>query len=574
MDLVTMRETPTNAVAKSHAFMLRTGLIEPESAGVFSYTALAVRSMLKIEQIVREEMNHAGGQEIRLPVLLSADPWKQTGRWDSMDVLFKLEADGTQFLLGPTHEEPITLLAKKRIRSRSQLPQRWYQITPKFRKEKRPRAGVLRVREFIMKDLYSFDADAKGMDRSYDAMVRAYWAIFTRCGLTTLFQTQADSGAIGGDASEEFIVPASSSAGECEIVHCTECGYTANIEKASCTIPPWKEEALNPMEKLHTPNAGTIAEVSAFLGVTPERLVKTLIYEAKYKGAQTEVFAILIRGNLDVNEVKLKNALGSECISVKPAMIPDIEEVTGAAVGFAGPLGIQCPILADGSVVGIQNFVSGANDTDYHFVNMNWGRDVKSPDKVVDVRSVRAGDCCPRCTNALEAYTGIEVGHVFKLGTVYAEKLKATFQLADGSHQPFWMGCYGIGIGRIMAASIELHADERGVVWPVAIAPYHCVVIPANLAKHGDEAGNIYRDLCDTTDVEVVYDDRDFSFGVKIADAELIGYPFIIVVGNKGIEVRTRMTGEVTSLLSLYEAVGMVSQGVETALYFANSNAH
>ena len=517
----TLREVPAEAEVASHQYLLRAGYIRKTAAGMYSYLPLAWRVLRKIENIVREEMDQAGGQEVLLPALQPAELWRESGRWDVYGKeLFRLQdRHERDFCLGPTHEEIITALVRKEINSWRDLPLLLYQIQTKFRDEIRPRSGLIRCREFIMKDLYSFDRDEKGQSVSYKAMYKAYSKIFTRCGLK-FKAVEADSGAIGGTGSHEFMVLAET--GESVIVYCPSCDYAANLERAVSTPatadPSSKVE--QPLQKVHTPSKYSIEEVTGFLNVPASKLVKTLLYRIIYRDRE-ELAVVAVRGDRDVNEIKLKNAL--QALEVELADPITVERVTGAPVGFAGPVDLQgMPILADPEVTLINNAVVGANQHDYHLINVSYGRDWTAT-KIVDLKNVIEGDPCPRCNASLKTTRGIEVGHIFNLGTKYSVALKAMYLDENGASKPIIMGCYGIGIPRTMAAAVEQHHDRDGIIWPVSIAPYQVSIVPVNYndKKQRLLAEELYF-MLSKANVEVVIDDRDERAGVKFNDADLM----------------------------------------------------
>ena len=543
----TLREIPSDAEVVSHQLLVRAGFIRKSTAGVYTLLPLALRVVKKIETIVREEMDAQGGQEVLLPIIQPAELWQESGRWDVYGPeLFRLkDRHGRDFCLGPTHEEIITDLVRNEVKSYRQLPLLLYQIQNKYRDERRPRFGLLRGREFIMKDLYSFDRDEAGLDVSYRKMFVAYSRVFERCGLR-FRAVEADSGAIGGKDTHEFIVFASS--GESTVVFCPACDYAANTERAS--VPPQKtaaKEAPAPLREVATPGKKTVPEVTSFLGVGADRLVKTLLFETE-KG----VVAALVRGDRDVNEIKLQKELGVlRCELAEPARV---EEITGAAPGFAGPVGLAgVKIAADLEVAEMVNAVTGANKNDTHLVNVNPGRDFR-PDLVADLRMVRAGDACPVCGELLSETQGIEVGQIFKLGDKYSKALGATYLDESGRVRPVIMGCYGIGITRTMAAAVEQNHDENGIIWPFSIAPFHVVVLPVSDrdSRQVEMAEKVY-DLLVRAGVEAVLDDRPERPGVKFKDADLVGYPLRVTVGAKAVEsgeveLRRRATGETVFL--------------------------
>ena len=575
----TLRQNPADIKDRVHAAMLRGGFIYPITPGGFILQPLMWRVMNKVIAIVREEIDRYGGQEMLLPMLLPVDQWERTGRTKTMaKVLYRLDdPSGAHLLLGPTYEEPITDMIGSLVTSHRQLPLTLYQIASKFRFEARPRAGLQRLREFLMKDAYSFGRDAKDLDDAYRQMVFAYWRVFLRCGLGTVLQIQADSGAIGGSASEEFMVPANS--GEDTVLSCDNCAYVANEERAVSLISqPISDDILEEMECIHTPEVKTIDQLVASLGVSTDKIVKTLIYTANLIDGSSKVIAVLIRGDRSVNEVKLKNALGSDCLSVAPAEPWIVEETTSSAVGFAGPVGLESPMIADASVEGLTNFLTGANKTDYHYVGVNWGRDVDLP-QVVDLRSADAGDCCPHCSGGvLQKKKGIEVGHLFKLGTKYSQTLGAKYTNEQGEQIPIEMGCYGIGMTRIPVAALEINTAEKGIIWPISITPYHAVIVMSTMqdTRIMTVAEQIYREGTESNGTEIVIDDRDMAFGAKMNDWELMGVPFIVVVGrrvNDGcVEIRNRLTREQIDV-EIENAASWLSKEVHQEEFRLNSLA-
>ncbi|GAW94311.1 proline--tRNA ligase [Calderihabitans maritimus] len=538
----TLREDPAEAEVVSHRLMLRAGFIRKAAAGVYTYLPLGYRVLQKIMNIIREEMNKAGGQELLLPIIQPAELWQQTGRWDVYgEEMFRLnDRHGRAFCLGPTHEEIITDLVKNEINSYKQLPLLLYQIQNKYRDEKRPRFGLMRGREFIMKDLYSFDKDEEGMKISYQKMYDAYSNVFRRCGLE-FRAVEADPGAIGGGTSHEFMVLADS--GEAVVVYCEKCDYAANREKACAKPDIYEKEEMQPLELVHTPEVRTIEEVAGFLQLSPKRLIKTLFYEA-----DDRLICALIRGDREINEIKLKNTVG--CLHLKLAADERVAAVVGAETGFVGPVGLEgIDIYADPEVAEMSNAVAGANKNGYHYLNVNPGRDFKV-DMVVDLRLVQEGDSCPGCGTPLHATKGIEVGQVFQLGTKYSEAIGAKYHDEHGEERLMVMGCYGIGVSRTMAAAIEQNHDKDGIIWPVAIAPFHVVVIPVSTKEEEQVqvAEQLYQELLDAG-IEVVIDDRADRAGVKFKDADLIGYPLRLTVGKRTIEegtvdIKVRRTGE------------------------------
>ena len=539
--LPTLRETPAEAEVVSHKLMLRAGLIRKAAAGIYTFLPLGYRVVQKITRIVEEEMDRAGGQEVLMPIVQPAQIWQESGRWDVYgDEMFRLkDRHGRDFCLGPTHEEMITTLVKNEVRSYRDLPLLIYQIQNKYRDEIRPRFGVMRAREFIMKDLYSFDVDEEGMNRSYQIMYDAYTRIFRRCGLK-FRAVEADSGAIGGDVSHEFMVLAET--GEAVILYCDKCGYAANAEKAEAALPAPEEAAPGELKKVSTPGYTTVPEVAAFLSVAPEKLIKTLFYTVN-----DELVAVLLRGDDEVNEVKLGNFFNAPYYLAGPEVV---KERLGLIVGYVGPVGlpagVKLRVLADRRVERMVNAVCGANEEGYHLLNVNPGRDF-TVDTYLDLRLARAGDPCPHCGEALAETRGIEVGHIFKLGTKYSSVLHATYLDERGEEKPMVMGCYGIGITRIVAAAIEQNFDEDGIRWPLPLAPFQVLVLPVTQEQLA-EAERIYKELT-AAGVETLLDDREERAGVKFKDADLIGIPLRITVGPKGlatgeVEVKYRLTGE------------------------------
>ncbi|MGA1795115.1 MAG: proline--tRNA ligase [bacterium] len=528
--LTTLREAPGEAEVVSHALMMRAGMIRKLAAGIYDFLPLGWRVMTKVGRIIREEMDRAGAQEVFLPVLCPAELWQESGRWDvyGKELMRIVDRHERQFCLGPTHEEVITDLVRREVRSYRQLPVNLYQIQTKFRDEIRPRFGLMRGREFMMKDAYSFDRDEEGAERSYSLMYTAYNRIFTRCGLV-FRPVEADTGPIGGSFSHEFMVLADS--GEDSIVSCSSCTYASNLEKAECPAPAPDPRAaeMKAVEEVETPGKKAVDEVCAFLGRRPEELVKTLIYT--HDGTAV---AVLVRGDHEVNEVKLRNLLG-----VPEVVLADeatVQAVTGAPSGFSGPVGLKgIMLLADLSVRGMHNVVVGANKGDTHLINVDIGRDV-TPERFADLRVVTVGDPCPRCGGRLNMHRGIEVGHVFKLGTKYSKAMKATFLDEEGKDRFMVMGCYGIGVGRTMAASIEQNHDRDGIIWPLPIAPFQVHLLPLNMDNEevSGAAEEIYRDLL-KEGVEVLIDDRDESPGIKFKDADLVGLPLRVTVGIKSL---------------------------------------
>jgi len=540
--LPTVKETPSEAEIISHKLMLRAGLIRKLSAGVYNLLPLGLRVSKKVENIVREEINRAGGLEILMPVLSPAELWIESGRWDvyGKELMRLKDRHDRFFALGPTHEEVVTDIVRRDVRSYRQLPLMLYQIQTKFRDEVRPRFGVVRAREFIMKDAYSFHRDEACLQKTYDRMHEAYTRIFKRCGLR-FGSVEADSGAIGGDVTHEFMVFAET--GESQVFAC-DCGYAATSDRAEGEPRAYQgESTARPMEKVSTPNMKTIEEVTAFLGRQPWELVKTIIYNADGK-----YVAVLIRGDREINETKLAKVLGGAGLAM--ATPEEIESLTGGPLGFSGPVGLKdVRIVADSTVPAMSNMVVGANQRDAHLVNVNLGRDF-SVGEVHDLLLVVEGDICKRCGRPLSTWRGIEVGQIFKLGTKYSDKMKAYYRDEHGDEKPFVMGCYGIGITRTVAAAVEQHNDKDGIAWPVSIAPFEVHVLPTNVSDSDlrDTAEAIYAGLMERR-AEALIDDRDERPGTKFKDADLVGIPFRVTVGEKAgkegkVEIRTRKTGE------------------------------
>jgi len=536
----TLKDAPSDADNISIKLMSRSGMIRKLSSGLYEWLPLGLRVLKKVENIIREEMNAVGGQEVSLPILQPRELWEETGRWGVYGKeLFRLkDRKGADFCLAPTHEEVITDIVRRDVRSYRELPLMLYQFGTKFRDEIRPRFGVMRAREFLMKDAYSFHATEEDASDYYEKVFEAYKKICLRCGFK-FRAVEAATGAIGGKHSHEFMVLAET--GEETIAHC-ECGYGANIEKAECLPPPPSDGKsddpgkLLPLESAHTPSMRTVQEVGKFLGLPPDRFIKSLIYKAGDKTVMA-----LVRGDCDINETKLAQFLGVAEVELAPA--ETVRDSTGADVGFAGPVFIEDKnrkkidlILADYSVQNIVNAVSGANRTDYHFININIGRDY-NPDRILDLRSVKEGDICPRCReNKLSFSRGIEVGHTFKLGVKYSSALNATFLDASGEKKPFIMGCYGIGVSRIVAAVIEQSNDSDGIIWPVPIAPYHAIVIPVDSDGKIISAAEEIAKTLSANGIETILDDRpDVRAGVKFKDADLIGIPVKVIIGKKFI---------------------------------------
>ncbi len=550
--LPTLKETPSEAELISHKLLLRAGFMRRLAAGVYSYLPLGYRVIRKIEEIIRQEMNNSGAQEVYLPVLSPAGLWEESGRLDQYgpELMRIVDRHNRTFCLGPTHEEVITDLVRGDVRSYRQLPLNLYQIQTKFRDEIRPRFGMMRAREFIMKDGYSFDRNPEGARKSYQAMSEAYERVFSRCGLEYR-AVEADSGPIGGDVSQEFMVLADS--GEDKIAVCDKCKYAANLERAetkktadTSPTPPTQKQ----IEKVHTPDLHTVEEVSAYLKCRPRDLVKTLIIKAAFNNKEKN-FAILIRGDHELNETKLKNHL--KCNTLEMADAETGQLVTGAPVGFAGPVGLIIPIIADSAISSMANFITGANEADYHYINVNRETDFEIS-QLSDFVNVCDGDPCPKCEGKLKLIKGIEVGHIFILGTKYSTALSCNFLDEQGAETPMVMGCYGIGVGRTAAAAVEQNHDEHGIIWPYPIAPFQVLIVPLDVDD--DEVMKLSDSLYNTLTsegVEVLLDDRQERPGAKFKDADLIGIPLRITIGvrdlKKGlVEIKERKTGAVEKL--------------------------
>ena len=548
MFLPTLREVPSDAEIISHQLMIRAGMIRKLTSGIYTYLPLGYRVIRKLENIIREEMNRAGAQEVFMPTVQPRELWEESGRWSlyGKELLRFKDRNDRDCCLGPTHEEVITDLVRNEIKTYRHLPRNLYQIQTKFRDEIRPRFGVMRCREFGMKDAYSFDADEEGAEISYQKMFDAYTEIFKRCGLE-FRAVEADTGSIGGSFSHEFMVMAAT--GEDSLVFCSNCEYAANLEKAEIAAPeihPVHTEDILPLELVHTPDMKSIEEVSSFLRVAPRDIVKTMIYSA-----DGNPVAVLVSGDEEVNEIKVKNYLNCDVLEMATDEV--IHKVTGAPRGFAGAIGIKVKIIADYSLSNMTNFVMGANKEDYHVKNVNIGRDLAVA-AFADLRIARNTDLCARCGSALKFARGIEVGHVFKLGTKYSKAMKAQYLDKNGKERYMIMGCFGIGVGRTVAAAIEQNHDENGIVWPVPLAPYQVIITPVNVndEKIKKMSVQLYEAL-QQRGIEVILDDRDERAGVKFKDADLIGIPLRVTVGQKlliegVLEVKIRRTGEVKIL--------------------------
>ncbi len=535
-----LRETPADAELKSHQFLVRGAYIKKEAAGIYSFLPMGLRVLQKVEAIVRREMNRSGAQEVLMPMVVPSDLWKESGRWNfyGPELLRFKDRKSTEFCLGPTHEEVITEIARSNIKSYKQLPVNLYQIQTKFRDEIRPRFGLMRGREFLMKDAYSFHVDQTSLDIEYQNMYDTYCRIFEACGLKYKV-VQADSGNIGGNASQEFMVLADS--GEDLLLSCQSCDYAANREAAVCS-PVGSTLGLNlqvkPIAEASTPNQKTIEEVAEFLKVKPTQLLKSLIYVADGK----PLMAVL-RGDHELNEIKLKKVLNATELAL--ADEATIEKVTNAPRGFAGPVGLKnIPVYVDHAVFEIESGVTGGNKQDVHLLNVSPARDLEHGKKV-DIRFAVEGDTCPKCQKSkLNMIRGIEVGHIFKLGTKYSTAMKADFLNAQSKQEPMVMGCYGIGVSRVMQAAVEQNHDDFGPVWPKNLAPYQVAIIPANMSEAlQKETGEKLYQFCLENNIDAIYDDRDERLGVKLKDIDLMGVPYKIILGKTLVEQKVEFKG-------------------------------
>lgn len=565
----TLRELPAEAEIPSHILLLRTGMIRKLASGIYGFMPLGWRTLHKIENIIREEMDKSGAQEILMSAIQPAELWEESGRWSAYGPeLWRIkDRNGRDFCLGPTHEEIFTDIVRDGVSSYRQLPLNLYQIQHKYRDEARPRFGLMRSREFIMKDAYSFDKDQEGLDKSYDDMYDTYTRIFTRCGLT-FRPVEADSGAIGGNASHEFT--ALSEVGESDIAYCESCSMAANVEKAVCrdAEPSPESEAMLELQEVHTPGTKTIEELASFLNIDKKKTIKALLFEKYDEDGKADGYvAAFVRGDRDLNMIKLVNALKIPEHAIAFADESKLEAAIGAVGGFTGPIGLHdCMIVVDSELVGLKNLCAGACKPDHHILNVNYGRDYEG-DIVTDLKVLKEGDPCPVCGAPIKHTRGIEVGQVFKLGTKYSEAMNAIYKDENQQDHPLVMGCYGIGVSRTLAAVIEQHHDEDGIIWPVSVAPYHAIV---TLVKPKDEtqsklAEDIYQRLL-TAGVEAVIDDRDERPGVKFKDADLLGFPIRITVGKRAgegiVEYKLRRDSEKTEI--------SVEEAIENAINLVN----
>ncbi len=543
MYLPTLREAPAEAEVVSHRLMLRAGMIRKAASGIYTWLPFGLKALRKVQRIVRDEMDRAGAQEIFMPVVQPAELWRESGRWDDYgpELLRLKDRHSREFCLGPTHEEVVTSLVSGEIRSWRDLPKNLYQIQTKFRDEIRPRFGVMRSREFEMKDAYSFDEDDKGAEQSYERMYEAYSRIFKRCGLEFM-AVEALTGQMGGSFSHEFMVMAQT--GESSLAVCPNGHYAANLEKATSMVhpPASADQEEKPLEKVETPGKHTVEQVAEFLDVEQDRIAKTLICVTD-KGP----VAAMVRGDRELNLEKLADALAAAWIQL--ADDAAVREHTRGPTGFSGPVGLDLPVYMDRELLGARNLVTGANQLDMHYMGANPGREFK-PAEVLDIRVVQEGDACPACGGPLRISRGIEVGHIFKLGTKYSKAMNATFLDRDGKEQLMVMGCYGIGTGRTLAAAIEQDHDRNGIIWPLPLAPYHLYLLPINVndPEVRAEAEKLYNHMC-SQGIEAILDDRDERAGVKFNDADLLGIPLRVVIGSKNlkqgkVEVKARRDKE------------------------------
>jgi len=542
MFIPTLKESPADAEVVSHKLMVRAGMIRQVASGIYSILPLGLRVLKKVEQIIREEMNRIDGQETFLPSVQPAELWQESGRWDfyGKELLRIKDRHGREFCYGPTHEEIITDMVRREVKSYKKLPLILYQIQTKFRDEVRPRYGIMRGREFMMKDAYSFHADDASAKETYQKMAIAYANIFKRCGLG-FKMVEADSGTIGGNFSHEFAVLAES--GEDHIGFCNSCDYASNLElaEAKAPFPDDNNLKLDDLQEVSTPGKKSVKEVAEFLSIPPQRIVKTIVLDS-----DQGLIAGLVRGDREINLIKLKNLIGAEWIH--PADAKRISEETGIPCGFVGPVGLKLKVYADREVGAMSNFVTGANKTDIHFTGVQAGRDFQA-EKTADIRKVMAGEPCPRCpSGTYQVKRGIEVGHIFILGTKYSKSMKALFLDPNGKEKPMVMGCYGVGVGRTAAAAIEQNHDEKGIIWPVPIAPFAVHIIPTNYSQEAikNASDSAYRNLQEQN-IEVLLDDRPDRLGVKLNDADLLGMPLQIIIGPKNlesgkVEIKTRKT--------------------------------
>lgn len=560
----THKEVPAEAEIVSHQLMLRAGLIRKLTSGIYTYLPAGLKSVKKVEKIIREEMNRSGAIEILMPSVQPAELWQESGRWDyyGRELLRFKDRHNRDACLAPTHEEVITDLVKREIHSYRQMPINLYQIQTKFRDEIRPRFGMMRCREFIMKDAYSFDVDETGAEKSYRIMYEAYSNIFRRCGLK-FRAVEADTGNIGGSFSHEFMVLADT--GEDQTANCRQCDYAANLEKAEVkwhddAPPSGDDDGMEPIEEIETPDIRTIEEVTSFLSISPQQLIKTLIFRSNGEGV-----AVLVRGDHELNETKLKNLLGIDALELADPQL--VAAITGAPMGFAGPTGLKVKIVADHAIKGMKNFVTGGNKEDLHLRNVNRGRDFHV-DLFGDLRMITPEDLCPRCGGGINFGKGIEVGHIFKLGTKYSKAMGALFLDEHGKDRPIVMGCYGIGVGRTVAAAIEQYHDHEGIIFPIPIAPFEVVILPLQMheTKVIEAAEKIYGELSDNG-IDTLLDDRDMRAGIKFKDADLLGTPLRVTVGTRNLkngQIEMKVRAETDSaLIPIRDASAIIKRKVQ-----------
>ena len=554
----TLKETPAEAEVISHKLMLRAGLIRRLASGIYTYLPAGLKSIKKVENIIREEMNRSGAIELLMPAVQPAELWQESGRWDyyGQELLRFKDRHNRDSCLGPTHEEVITDLLRREIHSYKQMPINLYQIQNKFRDEIRPRFGIIRGREFLMKDAYSFDAEEEGAEKSYEIMYETYKNIFRRCGLR-FRAVEADTGSIGGSFSHEFMVLADT--GEDQIISCRQCNYAANLEKAEVMTADDKDNKANddikPLEEVKTPGKRSVEEVTDFLSILPNQLIKTLIFRAN-----EDTVAVLVRGDHEINEAKLKTFLKLDQLELADQQL--VTETTGAPMGFAGPVGLKVRIVSDHALKGMKNFITGGNREDLHLRNVNINRDFKV-DLFGDLRFITPEDKCPRCGSEIQFGRGIEVGHIFKLGTKYSKAMGALFLDEHGEERPIVMGCYGIGVGRTVAAAIEQNHDKDGIIFPIPIAPFEAIILPLQTNERNvvDAAEKIYHELLGKG-LDVLLDDRDMRAGFKFKDADLLGIPLQITIGmrnlkNGQVEMKLRSESD-SSLISLRDSASMI----------------
>jgi prolyl-tRNA synthetase len=554
----TLKETPAEADVLSHQLMLRAGLIRKLASGIYTYLPAGLKSIKKVENIIREEMNRSGAIELLMPAVQPAELWQESGRWEyyGMELLRFKDRHNHDSCLGPTHEEVITDLVRREIHSYKQMPINFYQIQTKFRDEIRPRFGIMRGREFLMKDAYSFDAEEEDAEKSYQIMYETYNNIFRRCGLR-FRAVEADTGSIGGSFSHEFMVLADT--GEDRIVYCSRCDYAANLDKAevmnSYDKIPAIPDNMKPLEEVETPDRKSVEEVTDFLSISPDRLVKTLIFRTN-----KDTVAVLVRGDHEINEVKLKNLLEIDRLEMADEHL--VAETTGAPAGFAGPIGLKVRIISDYAIKGMRDFVTGGNRKDLHLRNVNIKRDFHV-DTFGDLRFITSEDHCPRCGSEIRFEKGIEVGHIFKLGTKYSKAMGALFLDQSGVERPIIMGCYGIGVGRTVAAAIEQNNDQDGIIFPIPVAPFEAIILPLQMEEREvvDAAEKIYKELL-AKGIDVLMDDRDVRTGFKFKDADLLGIPLRIAVGTRNLkkgQVEVKLRAESDSVtVSLRDCASMI----------------